>query len=151
MALLKLDDRILIDSIPYAFRREQGDVGQRVYVLGYPRPTEMGTEIKLTDGLISSKSGFDGKINLYQISAPVQPGNSGGPVLDANGNIIAVINAKIPGADNVSYCIKSKYLFDLIESSDVKIPMKSRSQVSGKPLVDQIQAYSKCVYLIHVK
>ena len=46
----------------------------------------MGKEIKITDGIISSKSGYDGDITTYQISAPIQGGNSGGPLFDDNGN-----------------------------------------------------------------
>ncbi len=82
LALLKLDDRVIIDSMPYALRREQADVGQHIYVLGYPRPTEMGTEIKLTDGLISSKSGFDGRESISTRSPhPSSPATAEAPSL----------------------------------------------------------------------
>ena len=63
------------------------EVGEEVFVLGYPLTATMGDEIKLTTGVISSKSGFQGDISQYQISAPVQPGNSGGPLFDSKGNI----------------------------------------------------------------
>ena len=48
----------------------------------------MGKEIKVTDGIINSKSGFQGDITTYQISAPIQGGNSGGPLFDDKGNFI---------------------------------------------------------------
>ena len=46
----------------------------------------MGDEVKLTNGIVSSKTGFQGDVTSYQISAPVQPGNSGGPLLIIKGN-----------------------------------------------------------------
>ena len=151
LALLKLDDRILLDSIKYSIKKEQADVGQTAYVLGYPLPTSMGSEIKLTNGLVSSKSGFEGNVNSYQISAAVQGGNSGGPVFDDKGNIIAVVNAKHLDAENVTYAIKTKYLFDLIESSDTKINIHTTSSIANKSLSEQTKELSKFVYMIIAK
>ncbi len=151
LALLKLDDRILLDSIKYSIKKEQADVGQIAYVLGYPMPTTMGSEIKLTNGLVSSKSGYEGNINSYQISAAVQGGNSGGPVFDDKGNIIAIVNAKHLDAENVTYAIKSKYLFDLIESSNTKINIHTTSKISNKSLAEQTKELSNFVYMIIAK
>lgn len=50
--------------------------------MGYPLTSYMGEEVKITDGIISSKTGYEGDIVTYQISAPIQPGNSGGPLFD---------------------------------------------------------------------
>ena len=53
----------------------------------------MGNEIKYTDGVISSKSGTNGDISYYQMTVPIQPGNSGGPLFDAKGNISGITSA----------------------------------------------------------
>ena len=50
----------------------------------------MGKEIKVTEGIISSKSGYNGDITTYQITAPIQAGNSGGPLFDDKGNFIGI-------------------------------------------------------------
>lgn len=55
----------------------------------------MGDEIKLTNGIISSKTGFQGDVTSYQLSAPVQPGNSGGPLFDDKGNIVELLMRNI--------------------------------------------------------
>ena len=151
LALLKLDDRILLDSIKYGMQREQADVGQTVYALGYPMPGTMGSEIKLTNGIISSKSGFEGNINSYQFSAAVQPGNSGGPLFDDKGNIVAIVNAHHLDAQNVSYAIKAKYFFDLMENLDKKVLLHTSSTLTAKPLVEQTKEISKFVYMIIAK
>jgi S1-C subfamily serine protease len=72
-----------VKELPYNFQTISSDVGTKVYAYGYPMALSiMGKEIKVTDGIISSKTGFDGDITSYQISAPIQAGNSGGPLFD---------------------------------------------------------------------
>ena len=108
----------------------------------------MGEEIKLTNGIISAKTGFDGDVSQYQISAPVQPGNSGGPLLDYQGNVIGVICAKHQGTENVTYAIKTSQVKSLIESvSDLSI-LNTTNQISGKTLKDQVKIANKFVYII---
>ena len=68
--------------MPYTFSKTLIETGEMVFALGYPLRATMGDEIKLTNGIISSRTGFMGNISNYQISIPVQPGNSGGPMFD---------------------------------------------------------------------
>ena len=150
LALLKISDSDFkgFGNIPYSFKSKLSDVGEDIYVLGYPLTATMGEEIKLTNGIISAKTGFDGDVSQYQISAPVQPGNSGGPLLDYNGNVIGVICAKHRGAENVTYAIKTSQVRNLIESvSDLSI-MNTTNQISGKALKDQVKMVNKFVYII---
>ena len=70
----------------------------------------MGKEAKFTDGKISAKTGYEGAVNSFQSTIPVQPGNSGGPVFNDLGQLVGVINARINNADNVSYAIKLNYI-----------------------------------------
>ena len=103
-------------ELPYAVKTTLADVGESVFVLGYPLTDTMGDEIKLTTGIISSHSGYQGDKSLYQISAPVQPGNSGGPMFDDQGNIVGIVNAYHTQAQNASYAIKTSYLAQLVRS-----------------------------------
>ncbi len=92
---------------PARFSKEDtASVGQTVFTSGYPLIDKMGLEVKVTKGIVSSQTGFKGQEDLYQIDAPIQPGNSGGPVADERGNVVGVAVAKFRGADNVSYAIK---------------------------------------------
>ena len=102
-----------LGAIPYQIRKTQAEVGENVFILGYPLPSTMGNELKLTTGIISSLSGFQGDTTCYQVSAPVQPGNSGGPAFDGSGRLIGVVSAKHSGAENVTYIIKASYLLNL--------------------------------------
>ena len=53
----------------------------------------MGKEVKFTYGKISSKSGIQGDVRVYQISVPIQPGNSGGPLFDMDGNVVGITSS----------------------------------------------------------
>ena len=150
LAILKITDVSFtsLDTVPYTIKYTSSKVGEAVYVLGYPMTTTMGNEIKLTDGIISSKTGYKNDVKSYQISAPVQHGNSGGPVFDVDGKLIGVINAKHEGAENATYAIKSRYLFDLFDLIDLPIVLKNESSLSNKSLVEQVEKVKDYVFLI---
>lgn len=147
IALLKLDG-IIPRNIPYSVKTITSDVGEDVWVLGYPLTSTMGDEIKLTTGVVSAKSGFEGDVSLYQISAPIQPGNSGGPVFDGKGNLIGIICAHHRGAENVSYAIKASYLRNLIESSVNHDILPKTNKISTLNLAGKVKAVKNYVYYI---
>lgn len=150
LALLKLsgDLPVSFNSIPYGFKSQIADVGEDVYVLGYPLTATMGEEVKLTNGIISAKTGFDGDVSQYQISVPVQPGNSGGPLIDYNGNVIGIVCAKHIGAENASYAVKTSQAKNLIESVSNSSIMSTKNTLQGKSLKEQVKSVSKYVFII---
>ena len=148
LALLKLSGNITITNLPYSVKVTTSDVGEEVFVLGYPLTATMGDEIKLTTGVISSKSGFQGDISQYQISAPVQPGNSGGPLFDNKGNIIGIVSAKHTEAENVGYAIKTAYLKSLVESATSSSVLPQTNRISTQNLSGKVKAVKNYVYYI---
>lgn len=150
LALIKIDDYRFngFGSISYAVKTGMADVGEDVYVLGYPLTTVMGEEIKLTTGVISSRTGFQGDVSSYQISAPIQPGNSGGPLFDSKGNLIGIVNAKISAAENVGYAIKASYLKNLVESYTSSSILPSSNTVSSLSRPNQIKSLRNFVFLL---
>jgi len=156
LAILKIDDNSFIpfSSIPYNFQTTLTDVGSNVFALGYPMALSvMGTEIKFTDGKISSKTGFQGDISTYQMTTPIQPGNSGGPLFDYDGNLIGINSAKIRAylADNVSYAIKSSYLKNLIDVLPTTLSLPNDKTIINKTLTEKIKIISDYVVLIRIK
>lgn len=152
LSIIKIDDPSFtsLGTIPYIIANRASDVGSSVFVLGYPLRATMGDEVKLTNGIISSKSGFQGDVTSYQITAPVQPGNSGGPLFDEKGNIIGIINAKHAGAENASYAIKASYLMNLIDLMPTPPKLQTISTVAGKPLTEQVKILKKFTYIIEI-
>lgn len=153
LAVLKINDNRFqgFGAIPYRVKTSMAEVGESVFVLGYPLTTTMGSEVKLTTGVISARSGFQGDVSLYQVSAPIQPGNSGGPCFDNNGNLVGIINSKHRGAENVSYAIKSSYLQNLVESSDVSGLLPQNNTISGYALQGKVKSVKNFVYYIRCK
>lgn len=150
LALLKITDSSFygFGNIPYAIASSTSEVGEDIYVLGYPLTSTMGDEIKLTTGVISSKTGFQGDVSLYQISAPIQPGNSGGPLFNKKGNIIGVVSAKHADAENVGYAIKASYLRNLIESAENTAIIPINNTVSTLPLTGKVKVEKNFVFYI---
>lgn len=152
LSIIKIDDPSFtsLGTIPYVIANRASDVGSSVFVLGYPLRATMGDEVKLTNGIISSKSGFQGDVTSYQITAPVQPGNSGGPLFDDKGNIIGIINARHVGAENASYAIKASYLMNLIDLMPTTPKLQTISTVAGKSLTEQVKILKKYTYIIEI-
>jgi len=152
LAILKITDPsfVPLNSIPYTFKFVTSSIGEDCFVLGYPLVSSMGSEIKLTNGIISSKTGYEGNIAQYQISAPVQPGNSGGPLFDSSGNIIGVVKAKHTQAENAGYAIKASYIRNLVELLPEQISFPQTNILTGKKLPQQVELASKAVCLIIV-
>jgi S1-C subfamily serine protease len=152
LAIIQIDDTsfISLGSIPYIISSKSSEVGTSIFVLGYPLRASMGDEIKLTNGIISSKSGFQGDVTTYQVTAPIQPGNSGGPMFDDKGNLIGIINAKHLGAENASYAIKSSYLLNLIELMSTIPALQTVSAVKTMTLSEQVKIVKRYTYIIEV-
>jgi S1-C subfamily serine protease len=119
-------------------------MGQDVFTVGYPNPGLQGVSAKYTKGTISSLTGFKDDLRLYQISIPIQPGNSGGALLDEHGNalgvVMAMLNAKttfqVSGSlpQNVNYAVKSLYaqaMIDTMPEVAGKLLSPSRSKANA--------------------
>lgn len=153
IAIIKIDDDSFkgFGPIPYGVSSRMGDVGEDIYVLGYPLTQALGNEIKLTNGIISSRSGFQGDMSTYQISAPVTHGNSGGPMFDNKGNVIGVVNSGITYkdlAENVGYAIKISYLKNLIESAGLDIKLPGNNTIANLSLTEKIKRLRNFVFYI---
>ena len=156
LAIIKIFDMNFdgLDDLPYNFKSRSSDVGTKVYAFGYPMALSiMGKEIKVTDGIISSKTGYDGNITTYQITAPIQGGNSGGPLFDDKGNFLGINSSGLRKdvADNVAYTIKSSYVVNLLDVLPKTIDLPSNTKLQSLPLTEQIKEISKYVVLVKVK
>ena len=156
LAILKIKDSSFkrVSALPYGLLSRTKDTGSEVFALGYPMADVMGTEVKFTDGKISSKSGIQGDVRVYQISVPIQPGNSGGPLFDMEGNIIGItssgLNRDYFKSENVNYAIKASYLKTLMESCTQEIVLEEKAK-DTKSLTERIKQYEDFVVLILTK
>jgi S1-C subfamily serine protease len=150
------DEFAPVDKIPYFIKSESAVLGSSVFTLGFPMALSlMGEDIKFTDGKISSKSGFLGNVNSYQISVPIQPGNSGGPLFDYDGNLIgittATVNRQLDMTENVNYAVKSNYLLNLMDVMDFKSQIPKTDSLSKMTLTEKIRVLSDFVVIVKTR
>jgi S1-C subfamily serine protease len=148
LALLKADAsakalRIATDS--------EANVGEKILTIGYPLPDIQGLAQKATFGRVNALSGLADDVRYLQIDTPVQPGNSGGPVVDSRGSVIGIVEAilnpeqsirttgTIP--QNVNYAVKSDNLVPLLAHSGIGARNERRSgdPASEVQLVKQVR------------
>ncbi len=130
LAILKLDSATLFagKDIPWVLKSKEADLGEKIFTLGYP-----SSNIVYGEGSISSSTG-SGDTTMYQISIPVNPGNSGGPLLDEQGNIIGLVRGKNSKAEGTGFAVKAAFITDLIQGiADPKI--KSELTLPKKNMV----------------
>lgn len=121
LALLKAEGTKCLPLV--VSRSDDVAKGEAVHALGFPRPSRQGRESKFTTGIVSSLSGVQGSPTTFQISTPVQPGNSGGPLLNDQGRVVGVIVAKLKAAqgdipEGVNYAVKSNILIELLRAAE---------------------------------
>ncbi len=102
-------------------------VGDEVYAVGNPE----GLEGTFSDGIVSGIRKIGGE-RLLQITAPISPGSSGGPVLNANGKVVGVAVATFRGGQNLNFAIPSAYLSTLIASPKAPIPLRQASAIGRR-------------------
>jgi hypothetical protein len=114
LAILKLGVRTLPHlSLGDSDRAETGD---DVHVIGFPRPDERRNTLQIMRGVISGKVAGRFGEKLFQTDAVIDPGNSGGPLVNERGEVIGVVNAKLvgPGVGKVGFAIQGNDLRDML-------------------------------------
>ena len=152
IAILKISDNSFenLGTLPYNIKRTMAGIGESVYTLGYPKD-----DVVLGDGYVSSKTGINGDTLAYQLAIPVNPGNSGGPLLDNNGNIVGVINGKEMKTDGAAFAVKSKYIMEALnaiptDSLTKRIAYGKRSPLQGLKRNKQIEKIQDFVFMVKV-
>ncbi|WP_266363739.1 trypsin-like peptidase domain-containing protein [Tellurirhabdus rosea] len=139
------------NTLPYAFSAVSSDLGERVYTLGFPRD-----EVVYGEGYLSSRTGYRGDTTAYQVAISVNPGNSGGPLLDERGNVIGIVSGKQTLTEGATFAIKTDYLLraiaaiptDSLKGSSIRINNKNTlARLSRK---EQIKRLQECVFMVKV-
>ena len=91
----KLDIKVVPKASDGLMRSKDVELGEDVLVAGFPYADLFNSTIKVTTGIVSATRGFGDDSGRFQIDAAVQPGSSGGPIYDENGNIVGVVVAQL--------------------------------------------------------
>jgi S1-C subfamily serine protease len=156
------DDELIEKTIPYSIAdSNKVRIGQGVFTLGFPLGDIMGSKPRVSSGIVNSLYGIQDDPRSFQISNPLQPGNSGGPLFTEKGELIGIVVSSLSaeylyestGAlpQNVNFALKSDYLVNLISMlphSD-EILSRKNSVIQG-PVEEQIEQLTPFIVQIRV-
>jgi S1-C subfamily serine protease len=108
-------------------------IGDTVFAVGNPQ----GLEGTFSQGIVSGIRQFDTD-SLLQITAPISPGSSGGPVVDSEGKVIGVAVATFKGGQNLNFAIPSKYVEDLLQKTTKPEPLAAKATKGTKSILDEL-------------
>lgn len=149
LAILKITDTAFkkVNGLPYTFPKTTAELAEPIFTLGYPRE-----EVVYGEGYLSAKSGYYGDTTSYQISISVNPGNSGGPVIDKDGEVIGIISSKETNADGVVFAIKSKNIYtalkEIKKDKDITIKLPTVNSLRDLDRVKQIKKLEDFVFKV---
>jgi len=152
LAILRVKDKRFsgFGRLPYVFKAGPADLGERVYTLGFPRE-----DVVYGEGSLSARTGYRGDSAFYQVSIPVNPGNSGGPLLDERGNLIGVVSGRQDNAQSAAFATKSSLLVRLVDSLRARQPaqpyhLPRLNQLAGAPRAQQVRRLQDFVFVVKV-
>jgi TPR repeat protein len=157
LALLKVEGRFT--PLPIAASRTVV-LGGTVATVGFPNIGLQGFAPKLAKGEIASLSGAGDDPRYFQISVPVQPGNSGGALVDERGNVIGIVSAKLNASaalaasgalpENVNYAVKSSFLLSFLESVPVVSAKLKAPVTADRKFEDVVKSAQNAAVLVLV-
>jgi len=152
VSILKISsiDQTGLQALPYQLSTEEANLAEGVYTLGYPRE-----DVVFGEGSISALTGYKQSTNAYQVSVPVNPGNSGGPLLNNKGDLVGMISGIETGTLGAAFAIKSTILYTVVTDSvldSLKIPvmLPKQNTMKNSTRVQQVKRWKDYVFMVRV-
>jgi serine protease Do len=145
VSVLKIDTTLW--SLPYIVESAEAGLAEDVYTLGFPRE-----DVVFGEGAISALSGFNQNPNSYQVSVPVNPGNSGGPLLNNKGNLVGMISGSQTETLGAAFAIKSNVLLEIVSSDTLKnsVTLSKQNTIRNAGRVAQVNQWKDFVFMVRV-
>jgi S1-C subfamily serine protease len=157
LAFLKIEDTAFHSrQLPYGISRSNARLGEDLFTEGYPRD-----EIVYSKGYVSARTGFRGDSLAYQITIAANPGNSGTPVFNKDGEVVGIVRGTEQDAQMVVFAIRSKSIFRAVDemkddstllksdSDFVHLHIPTLSSIKGLDRVDQqIPKIEDCIFIV---
>lgn len=149
IAILKIK-KAFHTPLPYTIRTGEVDIGEDVFTLGFPRE-----DIVYGEGTISAATGYRNDVHAYQITVPVNPGNSGGPLLNRQGQLVGIISGVQTETSGTAFAIKSSVLLKVIgygvtDSLALPVHVPKRNMIKNMSRVDQIKKVQDFIFVVKV-
>jgi S1-C subfamily serine protease len=144
LALLRLS--VSFGPSRIAFRDAGVHLGESAHAIGYPLAGLLGSGPQFTSGSVSNLLGPGNDTRLMQITSPIQPGSSGGPVFDDCGNLIAVVTATLSNAQNVNFAIRSALVLPMLDAANIDYQREDKARPI--PISELVRANSPLVWRV---
>ncbi|PYE40456.1 trypsin-like peptidase [Rhizobium sp. PP-F2F-G20b] len=144
LALLRLSESFGPTKV--VFRDGGVHLGEHAHAIGYPLSGLLGRGPQFTSGSVSNLLGPGDDARLMQVTCPIQPGSSGGPVFDDGGNMIAVVTATLSNAQNVNFAIRSALVLPLLDAASITYQRRNKGE--GLPVSEIVRANSPSVWRV---
>jgi S1-C subfamily serine protease len=140
----------LKQRLPFVVKNGSSELGEYVYTLGFPRE-----DVVFGEGSISASTGFRQDANAYQISIPLNPGNSGGPLLNSQGDVVGIVSGVQTQTSGTAFAIKSSQLIefikqDALDSLRTPVLLPKQNILKGLNRVEQIKRWRDLVFIVRV-
>lgn len=150
VAILKVADKgfhFSKEEVPYTLSTGRTSLGARVFTLGYPQD-----EVVYNEGYVSARHGFGGDSAQYRLEIPASPGQSGSPVLDAQGNLIAIVSGKESQSAGTTYAVTSRTLLKLLKRlpKDYRLTLPASNRLRGLSREKQIESLQEFTCIVRV-
>jgi S1-C subfamily serine protease len=128
---------------------ETVETGQDILAFGYPLSSQLSKELKITDGIISSLAGIKNDPTRIQITAPLQPGNSGGPLVNTTGAVVGVNVSGLRGKNyqNINFSVKKDFVLKFLSKNNIKFSIDKGTNQNKK--TDLVKRMRKSVFPIY--
>jgi S1-C subfamily serine protease len=125
-------------------KTDGAELGEDIVAFGYPLSQDLSDSVKLTKGIVSSLTGLGNNISQIQIDAAIQPGNSGGPVVNMNSQVVGIASAGLSKLymaqkaayipENVNFAVASQTLTAFLKANKINIGTSASKVMSTKEL-----------------
>ncbi len=150
VAIIKIDDDSFktFTSLPYGISKTTSDIAEPIFTLGFPRD-----EIVYGEGYLSARTGHNGDTLSCQIAVAANPGNSGGPIFNHNGEVIGILSAKETQTEDAVFAVQSKYIYRVMDELKKNplyknVKLSAKSSVSGLDKIQQVKKIQDYIFMV---
>jgi S1-C subfamily serine protease len=151
VSILKIESENFksLASLPYLISDKEASLGEDVYTLGFPRE-----DIVFGEGSISASTGYKQDSAAYQISVPVNPGNSGGPLFNSRGDVVGIISGLQTETTGTAFATKSSVLLKTIheipDSISATLTLPRQNFLKDLSKVQKLGKWREYVFIVRV-
>jgi S1-C subfamily serine protease len=149
VAVIKIDDdHFKSSALPYGISKTTSDIAEPIFTLGFPRD-----EIVYGEGYLSAPTGFNGDSLSCQITVAANPGNSGGPIFNHNGEVIGILSAKETQTEGAVFAVQSKYIYRVMDELKKNplyknVKLSTKTSLAGLNKVQQVKKIRDYVFMV---